>query len=173
MTVYRADLAFVSDERTQLEAFLDDNRREVVELLDGLTDEQARRSLVPSLTTVASIVKHCTFVEQVWFPVALEGRSRAELGLPDVHDDSFRLDDGDTVASIAADYRAAWAESERVAAAYGLDELALHNRRSPMSLRWVYLHMIEELARHAGHGDILREQILAADSAARVDVTGS
>ena len=46
---------------------------------------------------------------------------------------------------------------------WALDELALHNRTGPVSLRWIYLHMIRELARHAGHGDILREQILAAD----------
>jgi len=38
----------------------------------------------------------------------------------------------------------------------------MHNRRGPLSLRWIYVHMIEELARHAGHGDILKEQILAA-----------
>ena len=39
----------------------------------------------------------------------------------------------------------------------------MHNHRGPLSLRWIYLHMIEELARHCWHGDILREQILAAD----------
>ena len=49
-----------------------------------------------------------------------------------------------------------------IAAAFSLDDLAMHNRRGPRSLRWIYLHLIEELARHAGHGDILREQILAA-----------
>jgi hypothetical protein len=41
----------------------------------------------------------------------------------------------------------------------------LHNRRGPLTLRWIYAHMIEELARHAGHGDILKEQIIAADGA--------
>jgi hypothetical protein len=46
-----------------------------------------------------------------------------------------------------------------------MDDLALHNRRGPLTLRWIYAHMIEELARHAGHGDILKEQIIAADEA--------
>ena len=42
---------------------------------------------------------------------------------------------------------------------YAMDDEVLHNRRSPLSLRWVHLHLIAELARHAGHADILREQI--------------
>ena len=53
--------------------------------------------------------------------------------------------------------------SDEIAASFSLDDLAMHNRRGPLSLRWTYLHMIEELARHCGRGDILREQILAAD----------
>lgn len=150
-----------ADERTTLQAFVDDQRLEIAELLEGLTEEQARRSLVPSLTTLASLVKHCTFVEQVWFQVGLAGRTRAELGIPEEADDSWRLDDGDTVGSLLAAYREACAESNGIAGSYGLDDLVLHNRRSPLTLRWVYAHMIRELARHAGHGDILREQILA------------
>ena len=152
----------LADERATLQAFVDDQRLAIVELLDGITDEEARRSLVPSLTTLASLLKHCAFVERVWFQVALAGRTRAELGLPDDVDDSFVLDDADTVESLLADYAEACAESNRIAADHSLDDLVLHNRRSPLTLRWVYAHMIRELARHAGHGDILREQILAA-----------
>lgn len=153
----------LGDERTQIEAFLHDQRDQIATLLDGLDDEQARRSLVPSLTTLAGIVKHCAFVERVWYQVGLLGRTRAELGLPEEIDDTFRLTDADTVEALTADYRAAWADSEAAATAYSLDDLVEHNRRSPMTLRWVHLHMIRELGRHAGHGDILREQILAAD----------
>ena len=64
-----------------------------------------------------------------------------------------------------AGYRRAWRSAEEIAAGHALDDLALHNRMSPMSLRWIMLHIIEELARHAGHGDILKEQILATDRA--------
>jgi hypothetical protein len=152
-------------ERATLQAFVDDQRLAIVELLEGITEEEARRSLVPSLTTLASLVKHCIFVEQVWFQVGLAGRTRAELGLPDAVDDSFVLDDADTVASLLAAYGAACAESNRIADDHDLDDLVLHNRRSPLTLRWLYAHMIRELARHAGHGDILREQILAARAA--------
>jgi len=51
-------------------------------VLDGLTEEQARRSLVPSRTTLLGLVKHATFVEKVWFDEAIACRSRAEIGIP-------------------------------------------------------------------------------------------
>jgi hypothetical protein len=152
---------FVSGERAQLEAVLDSNRAELAEVLDGLDDEQARTRLVPSLTTPLSLVKHGCFVERVWFHVALAGHTREQLGIPqDVHD-TFVLGPDDTVASVLEEHRAACAEAREIAAAHELEDHALHNRRSPVSLRWIYLHMIQELARHAGHGDILKEQIQA------------
>ncbi len=163
----QTDLALVAGEREQIDAFLHDNRAEIAGLLDGLTEEQSRRRLVPSSTTLLGLVKHATFVERVWFDVALAGRTRAELGLPEEVDQTFALTEGDTIASVLADYRQAWADADRTASAFSLDDLATHNRRGPLTLRWIYVHMIEELARHAGHGDILREQILAADSSGR------
>jgi hypothetical protein len=156
----RSESGLCADERSLLQAFLDDNRDEVAALLDGLSDEQARRQLVPSRTTLAGIVKHCTFVEKVWFQVSLAGRSRQELGLPEDADDSWVLTDQDSNQSLLREFGEAWAESNRIAADYELDDLAMHNRRGPLTLRWIYAHMIEELACHAGHGDILREQIL-------------
>jgi len=135
---------------------------EVLHLLDGLTEEQARRRLVPSKTSLLALVKHATFVEQVWFPVSLAGRSREEVVCPADADESFDLTDEDTIPSVTAAYRAAAEESRRIAATYALDDLALHNRRGPLTVRWILVHMVEELARHAGHGDILRELILTA-----------
>ena len=161
----RSEQSLTDDERSQLEAFLDDNRDELVACVEGLTDEQARRRLVPSLTTPLGLLKHAVFVEKVWFHVALAGRSRAEVGCPETVDESFMLTDDDTVASVIADYRKACAEAREIAASYALDDLATHNRRGPLTLRWIHAHMIEELARHAGHADILREQILAAGGA--------
>ena len=159
---YLSEQHLIGSERSQLLAFVHDNRTEVAALLDGLTEEQARARLVPSATTLLGIVKHCAFVERVWFHVSLAGRTRDEAGIPEDADDSWRLEDGDTVASVLADYRAAWAEADEIATPYDLDDLAVHNRRGPLTLRWIYVHMVEELARHAGHGDILREQVLAA-----------
>lgn len=148
-------------ERAQLESFVEEQRAEILALLDGLTEEQARRRLVASRTTLLALVKHCAFVERVWFEATLSGRPRAELGLPASVDDSFVLVEEDTVDSVAAEYRAAWATAKEIAARHALDDVAEHPRLGTVSLRWIYLHLVRELARHAGHGDILREQILA------------
>jgi hypothetical protein len=155
---------FVADERAQIEAILESNRSEVVEVLEGLTDEQARSRLVPSLTTPLGLMKHLCVVEQVWFHVGFAGRTREELGIPVDVPGSFVLEPDDTVESVLERYRTVTDEAREIAASYDLEDHALHNRRSPLSLRWVYLHLIQELARHAGHADILREQILAAEA---------
>jgi hypothetical protein len=156
---------FTASERKTLVDTLAANRAEILELLDGLTDEEARRSLVPSLTTLLGIVKHAAFAEQVWFHVTLAERTRAEVGVPDNIDDSFRLALDDTINSISDSFRRVCAESDRLAFDHDLDDTAPHHKRGPVSVRWMYVHMIEELARHAGHGDILREQIIAAREA--------
>lgn len=149
------------DERQQLERFLDAARAEIVATLTGLTEEQARRRLVPSLTTPIGLVKHLTFVEQVWFQVVLGGRTRAELDLPAEIDPTFVPAPDDTVASVIADYERVCAWSRETAAAYGLDHVAEHHRMGPVTLRWIHLHMLREVSRHAGHADILREQLLS------------
>src|SRR5271154_5003568 len=86
--------------RVQFEVFLDEHRRELNSCLDGLTEEQARRSLVPSRTTLLGLVKHATFVEKVWFDEAVTGRPRAEIGIPATSGESFILYDDDTIASV-------------------------------------------------------------------------
>ena len=157
-----ADDVIQQPARAQFEAFLNEHRVALNGCLDGLSEEQARRSLVASRTTLLGLVKHAIFVEKVWFHVSLGGQTREELGLPNHPNESFVLDDSDTIESVLAGYRQAWAEADEIAAAYELDDLAQHNRRGPLTLRWIYVHLVEELARHAGHGDILREQVLAS-----------
>jgi len=147
--------------RVQLEAFLDEHRAALNDCLDGLTEEQARRSLVPSRTTLLGLVKHATFVEKVLFDEAVTCRSRAEIGIPATPDESFVLDDDDTVASVQQAHRAACETSRRATSSLGLDDLVHGNRRGPLPLRWVYFHALRELAQHCGHADILREQILS------------
>ena len=145
--------------RTQFEVFLDEHRRALHDCLDDLTEEQVRRSLVPSRTTLLGLVKHATFVERVWFEEAVTGRSRASIGIPLDADASFVLDDADTIASVRAAYVEACDASRRAVAGFGLDDELPFNRRGPIPLRWVYLHMLRELAQHCGHADILREQL--------------
>ncbi|MET8277647.1 DinB family protein [Micromonospora sp. NPDC005174] len=146
--------------KEQFEAFIDEHRRVLDEALDGLTEEQARRSLVPSRTTLLGLVKHAAFVEKVWFDEAVTCRSRAEIGIPATPDESFILDDGDTIAGVQQAHREACEASRRATASLGLDDVLRGNRRGPLPLRWVYLHVLRELAQHCGHAEILREQIL-------------
>ena len=147
--------------QAQFEAFLDEHRGQLDRSLDGLTEEQARRSLVPSATTLLGLVKHATFLEKVWFDEAVTGRSRAEIGIPAASGDSFILDDEDTIASVRQGHRDACEASRLAASTIGLNEWVYGYRRGPLPLRWVYLHVLRELAQHCGHADILREQILA------------
>ena len=148
--------------RDQLDVFLDDHRQALAESLDDLTEEEARRSLVPSRTTLLGLVKHATFVERVWHQEAMLERSRAEIGIPETPDESFVLIDDDTIESVRAEFLAACAGSREIARGRGLDDLVRGNRRGPLPLRFVYLHLLRELAQHCGHADILREQVLAA-----------
>ena len=145
----------------EFESFLDEHRWALNVCLDGLTEEQARASLVPSATTLLGLVKHATFVEKVWFDEAITGRSRTEIGLPASASDSFQLTPDDTIASIQAAHSEACADSRRAAASLGLDDVVTGNRRGPLPMRWIYLHVLRELAQHCGHADILREQLLA------------
>jgi hypothetical protein len=151
--------------RELIELFIDEDRAALQDCLDDLTDDQARRRLVPSTTTLLGLVKHAAFVERVWFGEAVTGQSRAELGVVASPEESFVLDDGDTIESVRAAHRAACEQSRRAAAALSLDDVLSGNRRGPMPMRWVYVHLLRELAQHCGHADILREQVLAESSA--------
>jgi hypothetical protein len=144
----------------QFEAFLDEHRAELNGCLDGLTSDQARRSLVRSGTTLLGLVKHATFIEKVWFDEAVTCRSRADIGIPATADESFVLHDDDTIGAVQYAHREACESSRRATSSLGLDDLVHGNRRGPLPLRWVYLHVLRELAQHCGHADILREQLI-------------
>jgi hypothetical protein len=106
------------------------------------------------------LVKHATFLEKVWFDEAVTCRSRAEIGIPAASDESFILHDDDTIASVQQAHREACESSRRATSSLGLDDRVYGYWRGPLPLRWVYLHVLRELAQHGGHADILREQIL-------------
>lgn len=148
------------DERTVLEYQLDAQRSDLATLLDGLTEEEARARLVPSLTTPLGLVKHATFVEQVWFHHRVAGVSREQVGIPETVDESFTLAREDTVVEVRRRFLGACDRSREIAAEHELDE-SFDWRGTPVSLRFLYAHMLTELARHAGHGEILVEQLRA------------
>ena len=141
------------DERASLEAWLDYHRGVAVWKLEGVSEEDARRPMVPSGTSMLGLVKHLAGVERWWFPIVFAGLDVAD------QDDDWVFTDDDTVAQVIDTYRFECARSREISrAAASLDEMARHPER-PAPLRWIMVHMIEETARHNGHLDILRETI--------------
>jgi hypothetical protein len=150
-------------EREMLDAFLDDYREAMTRKLRGVSEEDARRRLVGSETTLGGLVKHLRWVEQSWFQRVLARTPDDQLLPPPWTDDDpdadFRLDVDETVEGIIAEYERECERSRETAGAYELSATSPHPRFGEVSLRWIYLHMIEETARHVGHADILREQL--------------
>lgn len=157
------DSVYRAGERESLEAFLDDYRAAIVRKATGLSDADASRRLLPTETTAGGLVKHLRWVEQGWFQEVLAQTPADELPTPPWTDDDpdadIRLDPGESLDDEIAAYQQECVRSQETAARFALDDTAPHARRGLVSLRWIYLHMIEETARHAGHLDILRELI--------------
>lgn len=138
---------------------LDEYRTSLGACLDGLSEEEARLRLVPSKTTLLGLVKHVTYVEGVWFDQAVTGRSAAEIGIPSTPDRSFALRKGDTIATIVQAHRERCKQSRRTLADLTPDTVVKGRGARPV---WaLQLQVLRELAQHAGHADILREQVLA------------
>ena len=153
--------ALLDDEAAQLDAFLEDYRSAIEVTLDGLTEEEVRRRLVPSATTILGLLKHVTWMQRVWFGECVGGTPRRDLGLVQNVDESFRLDDADTVDSLLAAHRDACAMARVAVTDLAPDSVVTGHRAGPRTVRWVKLQVLRELAHHCGHADILREQILA------------
>jgi hypothetical protein len=153
---------FTGSERELLEDTLHLHRAELLAAVSGLTHAQARLHLVPSLTTPVSLVKHCAAAERIWFQRTLAGRALEECtGQAVGGDASFHVGDHETLDDVVAEYRAACEMSDDIADRHTLDDTALHSLVGAVSLRFIYLGLIAETARHAGHADILAEQIRA------------
>ncbi|WIV54726.1 DinB family protein [Amycolatopsis nalaikhensis] len=147
-------------ERHLLEATMDRNRRAVIDTVRGLSETDARARLVTSLTTPIGLVKHAAMAERRWFQLFLLGLPEAECDGPTTPGDpSFVVADGETVADVIADFERASARSREIAAGFDLDDTWTHDVLGEVNLRFVYLLLAEDFARHAGHGDILREQL--------------
>lgn len=162
MTDEGALTARTGDEREVLLAFLAEHRKALRTTVLALSDEEARRSLVPSLTTPMGLLKHAAFVDTAWFVCRFGGSTRAEAGIPETVDESFTLAPDDTLASLAARHEEAVARADEVIARLDLDDTCVHPVMGELSLRWVLTHCVRELAQHAGHAEILVEQIVAA-----------
>jgi uncharacterized damage-inducible protein DinB len=145
-----------ADEKTTLLAFLDYLRDAVAAKASGVSDRAVRTAGVPSGTSILGLVKHLAAVELNWFAWAHAG---ADVAL---WDDESEPAGSETAESLLASYREAVRRCNGIIEACDdLDQPGARSLRetAPPSMRWVLVHMIEETARHAGHADILREQI--------------
>ena len=146
-------------ERVLLENMLDRNRTALIAAVGGLSEVESRRRLVTSLTTPIGLLKHAAVAERRWFQHFLAGLPESECDGPITPGDlSFVVSDDETVADVTADFEQASDHSRLIAAGYSLDVTREHPIVGTVSLRWIYLGLIEDFARHAGHGDILVEQ---------------
>ncbi len=157
----RSEPAFVLDEREMLEGWLDYHRITLLLKCEGLDDEARKRRPIPtSKLSLHGLVRHMAEVERVWFQRALLMKEDTPLQWSDeeVGDSEMApLDDADWDADLAA-----WLQecdaSREVAAGMELDDTGLCVGE-PITLRWVFTHMIEEYARHNGHADLIRELV--------------
>ncbi|MGV0812853.1 DinB family protein [Mycolicibacterium boenickei] len=147
-------------ERVLLENTLDRNREALIETARGLSDADARRQLVTSLTTPISLLKHAAAAERIWFQRFWAGLDEAECdGYSRRDEGTFATDDDETLDDVIAEFERASQRSRMIASRFDLDDTLDIPDEGRISMRWTLLAMIEEFARHAGHGDILREQI--------------
>jgi uncharacterized damage-inducible protein DinB len=161
-----ANVPPVADEREGLLAFLAQQRDALRTAAYGLTDEQARATPTTSALSVGGLVKHVTGVERGWMDTVLQ-RQRSLEESEGNYTDGFTMLVGETLAGILADNRAAAEETEQIIAGIADLDQPVPVPDAPWfpkdvdawSVRWVLLHLIEEVARHAGHADIIRESV--------------
>ena len=139
-------------------AFLDYLRATMLWKLEGLSEEEATRRIEPSGLSLLGMVKHLAYVERSWFRQVFAGETVDVPWTEADPDADWRVEPGETVASVAAFYQAECAAARAIYAGRGWDELAASPDRT-VSLGWILTHMVEETARHCGHADLLREGI--------------
>jgi uncharacterized damage-inducible protein DinB len=157
----RTDPAFVQPERVMLEAWLDYHRTTLLLKCEGLDDSGRQARPVPtSKLSLHGLVRHMAEVERNWFQrVLLSAPDTPPIWYDPAVEDSelVPLDDADWEADLSA-WLAECDHSRATAASHDLDDTGLR-RGKPVSLRWIYVHMIEEYARHNGHADLIRELV--------------
>jgi hypothetical protein len=157
----RTEPAFLLGERAMLEQWLEFHRVTLLIKCEGLDDEQRKRRPVPtSNLSLHGLIRHMAEVERNWFQrVLLRAPDTPPIWYDPAIEDSelVPLDDADWEADLAA-WNAQCDASRVYAAERDLDDTGIR-RGEPYSLRWIYVHMVEEYARHNGHADLIREMI--------------
>jgi uncharacterized damage-inducible protein DinB len=161
-----------ADEKDTLHASLNRHRDAVLWKLNGLDDEQLRRPLTPTGTSLLGLVKHLASVEYGWF-VETFGREPEPLWFDPYEGEDMSVTVDETTEQILAFYGRARAAADRTITELPLDAQGRPAwREHPVSLRWTLVHMLTETARHAGHMDIVRELIDGATGDPPATVAG-
>lgn len=154
---------FNADEQSTLEGWLDFHRVTLAMKCKGLDDAQAATaSAPPSGMTLIGLVQHMAEVERGWFRRKFAGEQIPALydisADPAGADGGFEIAEGATLTDALACWQAEIASAKKIGAAYSLTDTCRF-MDTDVSLRWIYVHLIEEYARHNGHADLLRERI--------------
>ena len=159
----RAQPELLADERASLDQWLDYHRATLLTKCAGLDEQQLKqRPLPPSRLSLLGLVRHLTEVERWWFRM-----HAAQLDIEFPYDpdgvglDFEDIEDADAAANLDA-YVAECAASREALAALSLEDVVPsrgHHPERVRNVRWIYVHMIEEYARHNGQADLLREAI--------------
>jgi len=162
-TVDRTEPDRVAGEREALEQWLDYHRATLLTKCAGLTAAQLkRRASPPSRLSLLGLVRHMVEVERWWFRMTAAGEEIGFFYDPDGVDLDFeQIDDADAAKDLAA-FRAECEAARAAVMGRSLDELVPSRHEPPeddRDIRWIFVHMIEEYARHNGHADLLREAI--------------
>jgi hypothetical protein len=157
----RPDPPFVLPEREMLEAWLEYHRITLLMKCEGLDDSGRKaRPVSTSMLSLHGLIRHMGEVERNWFRrVLLKAPDTEPIWYDPAIEDSelVPLDDADWEADLAM-WQAECDHSRDAAAKHQLDDSGIR-RGAPCSLRWIYVHMIEEYARHNGHADLIREMV--------------
>ncbi|WP_086828544.1 DinB family protein [Allokutzneria sp. NRRL B-24872] len=153
--------AFTADERTQLVGWLDMQREIVRWKCEGVSETDAHRAVLPASPnmTMAGLLSHMRWTEQMWFEVMLLDAPAEGPQFDESDEDADMKVDGVPLTQLLDEYQRQCGRSNEIVAGLSLDDIG-KNRKWPVgqaSVRWVLLHMLEETARHLGHMDAIRE----------------
>ncbi|HEX6230521.1 MAG TPA: DinB family protein [Actinomycetota bacterium] len=147
-------------EKEMLTAFLDHERGVLRRKVSGLSEQDLRRRSTVSSITLLGLLKHEAYVERWWFRRLFAGEDVDFPWTDEDPDADFRPEPEERPERILALYDAEVARAREIVDGAALDDVtAVHPRRGPVTMRWILLHMIEEVSRHLGHADVIREAI--------------
>ena len=162
-TTERTDLPETQDERSILLTMLDYTRRTAIAKCEGLSDDDARRVVLPTspMMTMSGVVSHLRWVEWSWIHVRLLGEDDEGPWTDEDPDREFHYRLGEPLSVTIEDYQELARSHDELFAGIELDQVAARTVRDgkQITFRWIVQHLIEENARHNGHLDIIRELI--------------